>query len=149
MEETIDYLYIKPYTRFSPYLGGLLIGYILYKIKDKKIELKSTTVVAFWTVAVVIFSFTLHMTYKRDVITWLCALWFSLGKFMFGLFIGSVILICQLGYGGKQRGSNNVSYKIANCFKMFQALFQTLWVVVFLFISTNLRIVCTWSVQSS
>lgn len=102
MEETIDTLYIKPYTRFNPYLGGLLIGYILYKIKDTKIELKSTTVVAFWTIAVVIFSFTLHMTYKRDVITWLCALWFSLGKFMFGLFIGSVVLICQLGYGGKE-----------------------------------------------
>lgn len=102
MEETIDTLYIKPYTRFNPYLGGLLIGYILYKIKDTKIELKSTTVVAFWTIAVIIFSFTIHMTYKRDVQTWLCSLWFSLGKFSFGLFIGSVVLICQLGYGGGQ-----------------------------------------------
>lgn len=62
MEYTIDTLYIKPYTRFNPYLGGILIGYILYKIKDKKIELRSTTVVAFWTIAVVVFSFTLHMT---------------------------------------------------------------------------------------
>lgn len=102
MEETIDTLYIKPYTRFNPYLGGLLIGYILYKIKDTKIELKSTTVVAFWTIAVIIFSFTIHMTYKRDVQTWLCSLWFSLGKFSFGLFIGSVVLICQLGYGGRR-----------------------------------------------
>lgn len=102
VEETIDTLYIKPYTRFNPYLGGLLIGYILYKIKDTKIELNSTSVVAFWTIAVVIFSFTIHMTYKRDVQTWLCSLWFSLGKFSFGLFIGSVVLICQLGYGGRR-----------------------------------------------
>ncbi|KAG4067536.1 hypothetical protein HA402_005308 [Bradysia odoriphaga] len=100
VEETIDTLYIKPYTRFNPYLGGLLIGYILYKIKDTKIDLKCTTVIAFWTLAVVIFSFTIHMTYKRDVQTWICSLWFSLGKFLFGLFIGSVVLICQLGYGG-------------------------------------------------
>ncbi|KAJ6641361.1 Nose resistant to fluoxetine protein 6 [Pseudolycoriella hygida] len=100
LEETIDILYISPYTRFNPYLGGLLIGYVLYKIRDTKIELKPSTVVTLWTTAVVIFSFTVHMTYKRDVQTWLASLWFSLGKFSFGLFIGSVILICQLGYGG-------------------------------------------------
>jgi len=33
-----DY-YIKPYIRLQPYLVGILFGYILFKIKDKKIKI--------------------------------------------------------------------------------------------------------------
>ena len=31
--------YIKPYARFQPYLVGLLLGYVLFKLRGKKIHI--------------------------------------------------------------------------------------------------------------
>ena len=34
-----DKNYIVPWCRFSPYIGGVVLGYILYRTKDKKIKI--------------------------------------------------------------------------------------------------------------
>ena len=34
-----DYYYFRPYCRFQPYLIGILMGYVLYKTKDKQIKI--------------------------------------------------------------------------------------------------------------
>ena len=34
-----DKNYIVPWCRFSPYIGGVVLGYILYRTKDKQIKI--------------------------------------------------------------------------------------------------------------
>ena len=35
----MDKNYIVPWCRFSPYIGGVVMGYILYRTKDKEIKI--------------------------------------------------------------------------------------------------------------
>lgn len=100
LEQTIDKLYIRPWTRMNPYLGGVLMGWILYQCKDKTIEVGSYLVKFFWCLCTIIFIGSLFMTYKRDIPTVLFALIHSVGKYTFAVFIGAIILMCNLGYGG-------------------------------------------------
>ena len=38
-KDTITDFYVKPYNRCQPYLIGILVGYVLFKMKDKKIRI--------------------------------------------------------------------------------------------------------------
>ena len=38
-KDTITDFYVKPYNRCQPYLIGILIGYVIFKMKDKKIRI--------------------------------------------------------------------------------------------------------------
>ncbi|CAG0892217.1 unnamed protein product [Darwinula stevensoni] len=45
--------YVKPWTRFGPYLIGLVLGYILHRIKGKIIKLSKVVVLTGWCAAIV------------------------------------------------------------------------------------------------
>lgn len=85
----------------NSYLGGALIGWILYQCKDKTIEVGSYLVKFYWFLCTIVFIGSLFMSYKRDIPSILFAIIHSAGKFAFAIFIGSIILMCNLGYGGK------------------------------------------------
>lgn len=90
-----------PWTRMNPFLGGAAVGWILYKLNGKTVILRRHSVVMYWCGSGLLFLFTIFMTYKRDILIVLCATMLSLGKYIFGLYIGSIIMMCHLGYGGK------------------------------------------------
>lgn len=108
IEINSDTLYAKPWTRIGPFLGGGFCGWILYKIKGKPVKLNQCLVALYWIVTFVIFIFTIFMTYKRDLMVVLCALMWSLGKYVFGLYIGSIVVMCHFGYGSKSQKQNSV-----------------------------------------
>lgn len=99
----MDVLYIKPWTRMNPYLAGTLFGWILFKFPNKSITIRKSLIVIFWILTSVLFVITIFMSYDREMGTFYCALIHSVGKYLFGLFIGGIILMCRLGYG-----SNNI-----------------------------------------
>ena len=37
--------YLMPWCRFSPYIGGVVMGYILYRTKDKNIKIPRVLIV--------------------------------------------------------------------------------------------------------
>lgn len=90
----------------NPFLSGAAIGWLLYKLNGKSISFTGLQVVVYWCVATVLFAITIFMTYKRDILPILCATILSVGKYIFGLFIGSLIVMSHLGYGGKFPISN-------------------------------------------
>lgn len=100
VEANSSVLYTKPWTRMNPFLSGAAIGWLLYKVNGKSISFSGLYVFAYWLVAAALFAFTIFMTYKRDILPVLCATMLSLGKYIFGLFIGSLIVMSHLGYGG-------------------------------------------------
>ncbi|XP_055378338.1 O-acyltransferase like protein-like [Condylostylus longicornis] len=98
---TLEALYVKPWVRVNPYFGGALMGWALYKTNNKggaKISFPTLTV--FWLTAVVIYLITIFMTYFRNTPSIIVAIIMSFGKMIFGIFIGTIIYLCQQGYGG-------------------------------------------------
>lgn len=95
-------LYTLPWVRMNPFLGGALFGWILYKLRSSKWQPSKLWVMVYWSVAAVVFAYSIFFTYDREITTVSCALMLSIGKYAFGLYIGSIILMCQRGNGGKQ-----------------------------------------------
>lgn len=79
---------------------GVVFGYILFKVKGKKIEVHRSFVILFWAVSALFFMSTLYVTYFKSDDTTFCTLMLSLGRFLIGILIGGVILMCYIGYGG-------------------------------------------------
>lgn len=104
MLANLDIIYATPWVRMNPFMGGALTGWILYKKRAEKVAPRRRWVHAYWSAALVVFLVSLFFTYARDVSPVYCAVVFSLGKFAFGLFIGSVVLMCHWGCGGNYNG---------------------------------------------
>lgn len=103
----LNMLYAHPIVRASPFMGGALCGWVLYRSTRTSTHSKHATVsgwavAVYWTLAAVVFFASIFYTYARDRIAVAhCAVFWSLGKFAFGVYIGSVVLMCQWGHGGR------------------------------------------------
>ncbi|CAD7078531.1 unnamed protein product [Hermetia illucens] len=119
---TTENVYIKPWTRVPPYFGGVFMGWFLYRIRNSTVKLSTLTRTTFWVVAIVIHLATIFMSYWKTTPVWLVSSIMSFGKVLFGIFIGSLISICQLGYGGafaKVMGSRLFLYLNKFSFSMY------------------------------
>lgn len=75
------------------------MGWLYYKTKDNinggGIKLSSIGRKIFWLCGVIIYLSTIYISYFKSVPNWLVSLIMSFGKLCFGLYTGSVILVCQ------------------------------------------------------
>lgn len=92
--------YVAPWMRMQPYLVGAIIGFVMHKLKDLKIKRPKYFVESYWTITIPIFLLTLFITYFKNISYVFFAITFSVGRFCLSLFLGSMVIMCHLGYGG-------------------------------------------------
>ncbi|XP_073844590.1 nose resistant to fluoxetine protein 6-like isoform X2 [Musca autumnalis] len=115
INSTLNELYVKPWVRIPPYVGGAIMGWLMHfthRKQSQRIEpeqqLQNTKsnrfnrvgIRSFWLVTFVIYIATNFMSYWRSTPSWAVALIMSLGKFVFALCIGGIIIQCSRGQGG-------------------------------------------------
>ncbi|XP_037035324.1 nose resistant to fluoxetine protein 6-like [Bradysia coprophila] len=92
--------YSQPWNRMHPYLAGCTVGYAMFQIKDKKYPKNWYTTVSYWTVTGTIMIGTLFLTSFKETPAFNFAVALSVGRYAMGLFAGSWVVMCHIGYGG-------------------------------------------------
>lgn len=92
-----DAVYTKPWTRISSYQSGMILGFILYVTRDRRIYLTRRQTVIIWSAILGFFTYTVVMHPDQPKI--LIYLFMSSGRIVYGLIVGGIIVICQWGYG--------------------------------------------------
>lgn len=92
--------YIGPADRMHPYLAGATVGYVMFRMKDKNFQKNSVVIILYWIVAISSFFASLFVTVLRDTSNLNFALALSFGRYIMGLVVGSVVVMCHFGYGG-------------------------------------------------
>lgn len=96
----LDEFYIEPWNRMHPYLAGSTVGYIMFQVKDKKFPKNRFITITYWTATITIIFASLFVTALKDSENLNFALALSFGRYIMGLFIGSIIFMFHFGYGG-------------------------------------------------
>ena len=103
--------YVKPWMRFTPYIMGILLGYLLHITKNKPVKINNLVNVWLWLVSfaigvLVVYGLTLPDRSAEDGITmlpmdpWPNALYAGFHRLGWSLALGWVIFACCRGYGG-------------------------------------------------
>ncbi|KAJ3644142.1 hypothetical protein Zmor_026814 [Zophobas morio] len=100
-----DY-YIQTYTRFGPYVIGMILGYVLYKIKksERKVRLSRLTTCILWLffltglTACVYAGFPLDVAKEED--RWGNSMFLAFNRPAWAVALSGVIFLCVAGYGG-------------------------------------------------
>ncbi|XP_071492150.1 nose resistant to fluoxetine protein 6-like [Diadema antillarum] len=98
-----DNIYGKPYTRIVTYILGMFLGYVIYNLKDKKINIHWVVVVALWLCALgTMFGavYGIWSCHDRYIEQWESVIYLSFSRFAWGLAICWIIFACLFGYGG-------------------------------------------------
>lgn len=108
--DSMSLTYVKPYCRISPYLVGIVTGYLLLNVKDWKLPTKVQTYLfnmAGWCVAIVLALSTLYGQYKAvrkdNPVQFSRAeniIYGTLSRFAWSLALAWVIFACHNGLGG-------------------------------------------------
>ncbi|KAF8363339.1 hypothetical protein PRIPAC_90262 [Pristionchus pacificus] len=103
------YVYNKPWARLSPFLIGILLGYIIFRIRAGKLNIRrffnpavslACWVVSFAIAASVIFGLYDNVRGAVDLTPLERASYFHIGKIGWALAVGWVILACELDVAG-------------------------------------------------
>ncbi|GAB1611147.1 hypothetical protein Ahia01_001401800, partial [Argonauta hians] len=101
--DAFNTIYIKPYTRISPYLVGILYGFHLNRNRGK-IHINGTLSTVLWSLATISALCVVYGLYNimNGVVVsqWVNVLYITLHKPVWGLCVGWVIFACYNGYGG-------------------------------------------------
>ncbi|XP_059481023.1 nose resistant to fluoxetine protein 6-like [Neocloeon triangulifer] len=98
-------IYFVTHQRASPYIIGLALGYIFYRLNTTKVKLSKVTVAAGWALclavlyAVVFGSYDIFQ-YGRENDSMEAALYGGLHRPAWALAVGWIIFACNCGYGG-------------------------------------------------
>ena len=105
--------YIKPYTRFTPYIMGILLGYLLHITKKKPVKINHLVNIWLWAVSVVVgvlVVYGLTLPDKADIPNgdltmhpldpWPNAFYAGFHRLGWSFALGWVIFACCRGYGG-------------------------------------------------
>ena len=99
--------YFKPMCRFSPYIIGLLLGYLLHVTKNKTVKINPSVVVWFWLCAfgigyAVVYGLDIpsHMDENTAPSKFINAFYGGFHRTAWGIALGWLIFACCKGYGG-------------------------------------------------
>nr|XP_058949088.1 nose resistant to fluoxetine protein 6-like [Pocillopora verrucosa] len=108
--DSMSLTYVKPYCRISPYLVGIVTGYLLLHVKDWRLSTKVQTYLfnmAGWCVAIVLALSTLYGQYKAlrkdNPVQFSRAeniIYGTFSRFAWSLALAWVIFACHNGLGG-------------------------------------------------
>ena len=98
-------IYIKPWARAQTYITGIWLGYIMFKLRGKKVEMSKLQVAAGWlgctaAVLAILFGVTTWFDPGTEVPVVPSLFYASFHRFAWGLCINWIIFACVYGYGG-------------------------------------------------
>ncbi|GFG29906.1 hypothetical protein Cfor_09924 [Coptotermes formosanus] len=94
-----DKIYDKPWTRLGPYLVGMTVGWILYKM-DCKIKMSKAAVVIGWTLCIGCLAALVYGLYNTELDRLPAAIYSSLSHTAWALALSWIVIACSTGYGG-------------------------------------------------
>lgn len=86
--------------RLHCYLAGVFVGYLMVPMQANQFQLNQTFVRSYWSIAAIVFVFSLFAGYSKDVSPVEFAVSLSIGRLLMSLFWGSLVVMCFLGHGG-------------------------------------------------
>ncbi|XP_039303959.1 nose resistant to fluoxetine protein 6-like [Solenopsis invicta] len=95
----IDDLYFPPWVRISPYIVGMVTGYVLTQLKGKLV-LKRRTVILCWCLGSACNIVVLFGIYKRHISVLPAAIYFALYKGVWAVGMAWIVIACLTGHGG-------------------------------------------------
>ncbi|XP_071491871.1 O-acyltransferase like protein-like [Diadema antillarum] len=98
-----DLTYAKPYTRIQPYLVGMALGYIIFKLKGKKLKLNWGLMLVGWCVALAtLYSVVYGQAWvpSDEVSQPVAVFYLTVHRMAWGIGVAWIIFACQTGYGG-------------------------------------------------
>ncbi|XP_792732.4 nose resistant to fluoxetine protein 6 [Strongylocentrotus purpuratus] len=98
-----DVTYAKPYTRIPTYLVGMVMGYIIFKLREKKVKLRKIYVLVGWVCALGTLFAVVYGAYgclNRYIEQWESIIYLTFGRLAWGIGVAWIIFACLNGYGG-------------------------------------------------
>ena len=99
--------YIKPWNRFQPYIVGLLLGYVIHRLKGKKLPVSQVTNLIIWGAAVAVGAAVIYgnsdsagFSAQRQPTLLETTFYNGFNRFAWSVAVGWVILACVKGKGG-------------------------------------------------
>ncbi|XP_011704081.1 PREDICTED: nose resistant to fluoxetine protein 6-like [Wasmannia auropunctata] len=95
----LDELYIPPWVRISPYIIGIITGYILTQLKGKLV-LKKRTVILCWCLGSACNIITIFGIYKRHIPILPSAIYVALYRGIWAVGLAWIVIACLTQHGG-------------------------------------------------
>ncbi|GLV32860.1 uncharacterized protein CBL_00433 [Carabus blaptoides fortunei] len=97
--------YTTPYTRAAPYVVGIAVGYVLFKTKNKKLNISSTMTFCGWTFSLVTFTAIVFGSFPFQLLTHPynrleSSLYLCLSRCTWAMALGWIIFACVHGKAG-------------------------------------------------
>ncbi|XP_066247299.1 nose resistant to fluoxetine protein 6-like [Euwallacea similis] len=94
-----DELYDKPWLRIGPYLIGVIMGYVMFRLKGK-IMLTPSVVVIGWALSLSCLTSLVYGLGKQGLVVPASAFYVALGHTAWALSLAWITVACCSGYGG-------------------------------------------------
>lgn len=94
-----DKIYDKPWTRFGPYLIGMIVGWILFKT-DCNIPMKKVTIISGWLFCTVGMLSLIYGLHKKQLDSITAAAYSSLSHTAWAVGLSWIVIACSTGHGG-------------------------------------------------
>ncbi|XP_070534767.1 O-acyltransferase like protein-like [Ptychodera flava] len=99
-----SWLYTKPYYRITQYLIGIILGYVLFRLKGKKVKIHKVLNVFLWCCSTIVAYLVIYGPYfstdENPTPQAASILYLSTHRFLLSACIGWVIFACATGNGG-------------------------------------------------
>ncbi|CAI5452809.1 unnamed protein product [Caenorhabditis angaria] len=133
-------MYDKPWIRCTPYLIGILVGYLIAVYGKRKIRLNWVASVTLWIVAVIIAAACLFSTFQNDKgVKWSVferATYYNLSRIGWSLAVSWVIVANHMGWGGPI--DNFMSHPIWQPFgRLSYCAYLVHWMVLYYFLNLS------------
>jgi hypothetical protein len=103
----MEWNYVKPWCRFSPYIIGIFLGYILHKTKGKPFKMSKVANLWGWTAAFVTGMLIVYgldipkRLFENDPLSMTENIMYGgFHRLAWAIAVGWVIFACSRGYGG-------------------------------------------------
>ncbi|XP_011054560.1 PREDICTED: nose resistant to fluoxetine protein 6 [Acromyrmex echinatior] len=95
----LDVLYFPPWIRIGPYIIGMITGYIIKRF-NRKIVLKKSTIILYWTLGAACNIFVLFGLYKRQISVLSTAIYVAISRTVWAIGIAWIVIVCCTEHGG-------------------------------------------------
>ncbi|XP_071629815.1 nose resistant to fluoxetine protein 6-like isoform X2 [Temnothorax longispinosus] len=95
----VDIFYIPPWMRISPFIIGIITGYILAKLKNN-FALKDKHIILCWCLAIFCKVSVLFLSYNRVTSVLATSIYVALHRILWAICIACVVIACSTKHGG-------------------------------------------------
>ncbi|XP_018404669.1 PREDICTED: nose resistant to fluoxetine protein 6 [Cyphomyrmex costatus] len=95
----LDVLYYPPWVRIGPYIIGMIVGYIITRLK-KNVVMKKRTVILYWIIGGACNIFVLFGLYKKQISLLSSAIYTASSRTVWAIGIAWIVIVCCTEHGG-------------------------------------------------